>query len=242
MIGSPHVLAASPAIQKAFKQYKTTAGGAARQMKDDPVGAAVRLQIGMTDVIQTIIVEMHGGPDPKNKAAIEKFMSQGSEGSSGESRTEQEPGPRMGQSSGESRADPPADPGAMETDTEEDEEVEELQVVPAREMTREEARQARKAAEAQALAEAQATQEAAEAQALAEAQAAKDKAVQEAQAKAAQEAQVAQARARESARRIAEANEAYELQSADAVRRAAPQIVQARAAPAKVVIDLSLDD
>jgi hypothetical protein len=239
MIGSPHVLAQIPAVQDEFADYVSTAIGCSRQKAKDPVGAAIRLQTGITKVITTIIGAMHEG----DKEKMFKFMEQGAQNigeSSGESRTEQEPGPRMEQSSGESRVDPPVDPGPMVTDTEEDEEVEEPQVVPAREMTREEARQARKAAEAQALAEAQAAQEAAEAQDKAAKEAA------EAQDKAAQEAQVAQARARESARRIAEANEAYELQSADAVRRAAPQIVrvidQGQAAPEKVVIDLSLDD
>jgi hypothetical protein len=228
MIGSPHVLAQIPAVQDEFADYVSTAIGCSRQKAKDPVGAAIRLQTGITKVITTIIGAMHEG----DKEKMFKFMEQGAQNigeSSGESRTEQEPGPRMEQSSGESRVDPPVDPGPMVTDTEEDEEVEELQVVPAREMTREEARQARKAAEAQALAEAQAAKEAAEAQ-----------------DKAAKEAEAARARARERARRIAEANEEYAHQSADAVRRAAPQIVrvidQGQAAPEKVVIDLSFDD
>jgi hypothetical protein len=237
MIGSPHVLAQIPAVQDEFADYVSEAIGASRQKAKDPISAAIRLQTGITKVITTIIGAMHEG----DKEKMFKFMEQGSQKigeSSGESRAEQ-----VGQSSGESRADPP-----VLTDTEDDEEVGELQAAPPANETREEARQARKAMKALAeAAEAQAAQEAEDAQAAEDVQAAKEaaekaQAAKEAQYKAAKEAESAMAQGRERARRIAEADDAYALQSAEGVRRAVPQIVQARAAPAKVVIDLSLDD
>lgn len=242
MIGSPHVLAQIPAVQDEFADYVSEAIGASRQKAKDPISAAIRLQTGITKVITTIIGAMHEG----DKEKMFKFMEQGSQKigeSSGESRAEQ-----VGQSSGESRADPHVAPEALLTDTEDDEEVGELQAAPPANETREEARQARKAMKALAeAAEAQAAQEAEDAQAAEDVQAAKEaaekaQAAKEAQYKAAKEAESAMAQGRERARRIAEADDAYALQSAEGVRRAVPQIVQARAAPAKVVIDLSLDD